>query len=156
MNSSPEDFEALRQLLALKKHEEPPPGYFHHLPEKVLARIDRSFCVHSTWWDWLVAKLDAQPVLAGAYAFAISGMMLLGFKLSQDVQQESAETGVLGSALDPTMMRPSQSLQKIFANPAPLLYFSDFTSTEPVFEEPGAISTFKTFPNHATFSTAGN
>jgi hypothetical protein len=157
MNPSPEDdFQQLRRLLALKKHEEPPPGYFHYLPDRVLTRIERSLSTQSTWWDWLVAKLDAQPVLAGAYAFAISGLMLLGFKLSQDLQHETAENGVLGAALDPTTVRPSESLQKIFANPAPLLYFTEFTSTEPVLQEPAAMASFKTFPEHAVFSTTGH
>jgi hypothetical protein len=157
MNSSPEDFEDLRRLLALKRHEQPPPGYFRYLPDKVMMRIENSLSEHSTWWEWLVQKLDAQPVLAGAYAFAISGLMLLGFKLSQDLQHEPAvEGGLLGSTLDPTTVQPSASLQRIFANPAPLLYFTEFTSTEPVFEEPTSVSGLKTFPARKTFSTVGN
>ena len=72
MNSSPDDFQDLRRLLALKRHEQPPPGYFNYLPDKIQLRVERDdLSEHSTWWEWLVRKLDGQPVLAGAYAFAI-------------------------------------------------------------------------------------
>ena len=146
MNSSPEDFKDLRRLLALKRHEQPPPGYFSYLPDKIQLRIERDdLSEHSTWWEWLVRKLDAQPVLAGAYAFAISGLMLLGFKLSQDLQHETGTEGLLLNTLDPSAIQPSASVQRHFANPAPLLYFTEFTSTEPVLEEPAPASTFKTF-----------
>ena len=159
MNSSPDDFQDLRRLLALKRHEQPPPGYFHYLPDKVMMKIERGdLSEHSTWWEWLVAKLDAQPVLAGAYACAISGLMLLGVKLSQDLQHESTVMGgVLGSTLDPTAVQPSLGLQKHFANPAPLLYFNELSSTELVFDEPASASasTYRMFPASMTFGEAG-
>src|SRR5687768_1336642 len=109
MNSSPDDFRDLRRLLALKRHETPPPGYFHYLPDKVLMRVENEndLSEHSTWWEWLVAKLDARPVVAGAYAFAISGLMLLGFKLSRDLQHEAAFDGWLATTIDPNSVQPA-------------------------------------------------
>jgi len=155
MNSSPEDFKDLRRLLALKRHEQPPPGYFSYLPDKIQIRIEREdLSEHSTWWEWLVKKLDAQPVLAGAYAFAISGLMLMGFKVSQDLQQEAGSEGLLLNTLDPNAVQPSAALQKHFANPAPLLYFTEFTSTEPVLDEPAPVATFRTFQNRQNFAPA--
>ncbi len=152
MNSSPEDFDDLRRLLALKRHEKPPPGYFGYLPDKIMMRLEREdISEYSTWWQWMVQKLDAQPVLAGAYAFAISGLMLLGFKLSQDLQHETAtDNGLLGNTIDPMTLQPGTSIQRHFANPAPLLYsFTDLTSTEPAMEEPTSVSTYRTFQNPA-------
>src|SRR5688500_15432867 len=146
MNSSPDDFKDLRRLLALKRHEQPPPGYFNYLPDKIMMRIERDdLSEHSTWWEWFVRKLDAQPVLAGAYAFAISGLMLLGFKLSQDLQHEGNTEGLLLETLNPNAIQPSAAVQKHFANPAPLLYFTEFTSTEPVLQEPPPVATFRNF-----------
>jgi hypothetical protein len=156
MNSGPEDFEDLRHLLALKRHEKPPPGYFNYLPDKVLMRLEREeddLSEYSTWWQWLVKKLDTQPVLAGAYAFAISGLMLLGFKLSQDLQHEALdESGLLGNTIDPTTLQPGAVIQKHFANPAPLFYFTDLASTEVAVDEPPSVSSYKTFPVRAAFA----
>jgi hypothetical protein len=156
MNSSPEDFQELRRLLALKRHEQPPPGYFHYLPDKVAMRIEREdLSEHSTWWEWLVEKLDARPVLAGAYAFAISGLMLLGFKVSQDVRSETATgSGWLATTIDPYTLEPGPRLQNAFGNPAELLYFTETTSTEAVVREPNSSITYRAFP--VKFATAGN
>lgn len=153
--NSPDDFKDLRALLALKRHEKPPPGYFNYLPDKIQMRMEREeLSQYSSWWQWLIQKSDAQPVLAGAYAFAISGLMLLGFKLSQDLQHEStARSGIFGNTLDPLTLHPAPAIQKLFANPAPLLYFTDLSSTEPGVEEPPSMNTYRVFPApNSTFS----
>jgi hypothetical protein len=155
MNSSPDDFKDLRRLLALKRHEKPPPGYFSYLPDKVMMRIEKDdLSEYSTWWQWLVQKLDAQPLLAGAYAFAISGLMLLGFKLSQDLQHEAAHDpgALLGNTIDPLTLQPGAAIQKHFANPAPLFYFTDLASTELVVDEPPGLTPYRIFPARAMFA----
>ena len=156
MNSSPDEFEQLKQLLALKRHEQPPPGYFKYLPDKIMVKIERNdLSEHSTWWEWMVERFDARPVLAGAYAFAISGLMLLGFKVSQDLQGEVASDksfggGFVGATPDPLSISPGPSIQSHFANPAALINFS---SAEPVFYEPLPLSSHKIFPVHGTFGS---
>src|ERR1051326_2967633 len=126
-----ENFDQLRTLLSLKNHEQPPPGYFHRLPGKILARIEASeLASQSTWWDWMVARFDARPILACAYGFTISGLLLMGFRLSQVLQaDESASTGNLtngwlAAAPDPITTQPGSFLQSRFANPAGLVNFS--------------------------------
>ena len=158
MNSSPDDFQDLKRLLALKRHEQPPPGYFTYLPDKIQLKIEREaeadLSRYSTWWEWIVRKIDAQPVLAGAYAFAISGLMLMGFKVSQDMQQDANGEGLFLNALDPNAVQGSGTLQKHFANPAPLLYFNEFSSTDLVMEEPASVATFKNFRTSHNFAPA--
>lgn len=143
MNSSPDDFKNLRRLLALKRHEEPPPGYFYYLPEKVMVRIEQdqeaqSLAEHSTWWEWLVARFDARPWLATAYACAISSLLLMGFRVSQIMQAENSETPAtpLARMPDPNNFTPGEFLQSHFANPAGLV---NFTSSEPVYYEPAPL-----------------
>lgn len=140
MNQNDENFDQLRKLLALKRHETPPPGYFNRLPGRILAKIEESeFAARSTWWDWLVERFDARPVLACAYGFTISGLLLMGFRLSQvlesgtsaDAAATSFGGGWLAATPDPVTTQPNAFLQSHFANPAGLINFS---SQEPVVE----------------------
>ena len=39
MHSNPEDFDKLKKLLALKRHECPPPGYFDRLSRRISSEI---------------------------------------------------------------------------------------------------------------------
>ena len=64
MTPSPDQFKPLLRLLACKRHEQPPPGYFDSFSRKVMARLeadDRS--EHSTWWEWIVDR-STLPSLA--------------------------------------------------------------------------------------------
>jgi len=136
-----ENFDKLRTLLTLKNHEQPPPGYFNRLPGKILARIEASeLASELTWWNWLVERFDARPILACAYGFTISGLLLMGFRVSQllqaDAQAETATPSFGGSWLaagpDPITTQPGSFLQSRFANPASGL--ANFSSIEPIVE----------------------
>jgi hypothetical protein len=140
MTNDDQNFDKLRTLLSLKNHEEPPPGYFNRLPGKILARIEASeLASQSTWWDWLVERFDARPILACAYGFTISALLLMGFRLSQVLQADakadsdpaSLGGGWLAAAPDPITTQPGAFLQSRFANPAGL---ANFSSVEPVVE----------------------
>ena len=81
MQKEPDDFGDLRRLLALKRHESPPPGYFDHFSSKVIARIEAQKLHDSVpvWRRWL-SELIERPALTGAYAvlFGGLGMVALG------------------------------------------------------------------------------
>jgi len=70
MNSESENFDQLRRLLALKRHEQPPPGYFDGFSGKVTARIrageQGEGAFERTWYYRCWKLLEAQPVFAGA------------------------------------------------------------------------------------------
>jgi hypothetical protein len=140
MINDDQNFDDLRKLLALKKHEQPPPGYFNRLPGKILARLEAvEPAVQSTWWDWLVARFDARPILACAYGFTVSSLLVVGFHLSKALQadadlDQSAPAlggGWLAVAPDGVLGQPSPFLENHFRNPANLVNFS---SVEPVVE----------------------
>jgi hypothetical protein len=84
-----ENFDSLRRLLGLKRHEQPPPGYFHHFSRNVIVRIQAgergvdSTSLERLLWEapWLQrfwTALEAKPVLAGALGVAACAMLLAG------------------------------------------------------------------------------
>lgn len=95
MSPRHEEFTELRKLLALKRYERPPPNYFDHLRERVGTRLEAEELVeYSSWWQWLVERFDAKPVLACVYGAVVSGLLLAGFRLSQVLENEVAATPV--------------------------------------------------------------
>ncbi|MFM2081440.1 MAG: hypothetical protein RL380_131 [Verrucomicrobiota bacterium] len=92
MSAAPDEFEKLRKLLALKKHEVPPPGYFDHLAGDVRARLRGGEHLKSDLWEqmgeeasWMQrfwGALAAKPALAtvcgvGVCAVALGGIFVL-------------------------------------------------------------------------------
>jgi len=100
-----EDFEALRRLLAIKRHEQPPPGYFNNFSSKVLARIEAAEghgrFGRLPWYQRLWAALDTKPALAGALGATASAAVIGAFLFSDGVV--SAPAGGLGAAFSQSM-----------------------------------------------------
>jgi hypothetical protein len=69
MKTDPENFEALRKLIAIKRHELPPPGYFNRLPSAILTRIERGEGKFS-FWERISADFTVR--LGFAYAFVLA------------------------------------------------------------------------------------
>ncbi|MBI2929240.1 MAG: hypothetical protein HYY24_26545 [Verrucomicrobia bacterium] len=88
--------EQLMKLLACKRHEQPPPGYFTNFAVKVIARIEaQEMAQQSSWWQRLVAHFDAKPVLACSYGLAIGAVLLFGVSLASVFEeQQTAAIGV--------------------------------------------------------------
>jgi hypothetical protein len=95
MSPIPDDFEQLRRLLALKRHEQPPPGYFHGFSRQVIVRIQAGEIgdpEEASIWSFsggsllqrIWATLDARPVLAGAFGVAVCGFFVVGALLSDN------------------------------------------------------------------------
>jgi len=89
MSHDPENFEQLRRLLALKRHEQPPPGYFNDFSSQVIARIklgergERGLTLEHLLWEapWLQriwAAFEAKPALAGVFGVAVCGLLITG------------------------------------------------------------------------------
>ncbi len=95
MSSAPEDFEGLRRLLKLLRHEQPPPGYFEHFSSRVIRRLGREGRASSTegawagvpWLQKLRGLLETNPLATGACGLALCGLFAAGLVLSQsDIQ----------------------------------------------------------------------
>lgn len=107
MHPERDDFVQLRRLLALKRHEQPPPGYFNRFSRDVIARIrageelrDDSpltrFLMEFPLLERIWAVLEAKPVIAGAFGAAVCGLLTAGFLMSDtSTLVQTAPVGVL-------------------------------------------------------------
>lgn len=76
--------ERLLRLLALKRHEVPPPGFFEALPGRVLVNIRAGTELPEfSWWERLWNRVLEEPMLAGSYAALGVGVMLFGTSVFQ-------------------------------------------------------------------------
>lgn len=118
MNESEPNFESLRQLLALKRHEVPPPGYFNNFSRQVIAGIrsgessrqsDRAYG-GMPWFLRLFQSIETKPVFAGGFATALCGLLLFGAVMAQRPE-------VISQAL---LQPPSQDASPLLASSPPL------------------------------------
>ena len=100
MNQDTENFEPLRRLLALKRHEQPPPGYFNDFSRQVITRIkagekgERGAFIERLLWEapWLQriwAAFEAKPILAGVFGVAVCGLLITGVLYSDRMDASS-------------------------------------------------------------------
>ena len=92
MNPAPEEnFDQLRKLLALKRHEAPPPGYFNDFSAKVCARIEAADAARPvSWWSRLFVTFDAKPILACTYGVAVGGLTLFAVYFASNLGTDPA------------------------------------------------------------------
>lgn len=91
MDKENEPFEMLQKLLALKKHEQPPPGYFHSFSSKVIARLHALEASRApTWRQRLGLDFDFKPAVMGASGVLVCGLLLVGVIASHGLSQTSS------------------------------------------------------------------
>ena len=109
----PDEFDSVKQLLALKRHEEPPPGYFDRLPGEVRARIAQAQARPEPWWRRWLEAWDVSPALATSYASVAVTLVLGGVWLAK-------QPGTAGDAQVVTVpVRSTETNMNIASNAAP-------------------------------------
>jgi hypothetical protein len=88
MNQGNDQFEGLQKLLALKRHEVPPPGFFNDLSAKIRAEIIMERQNPPSFWQRFFAPLTLKPQLAYAFAGSFCGILLLAFSYSAGLDEE--------------------------------------------------------------------
>ena len=94
MNQDQQDFESLRRLLALKRHETPPPGYFNNFSRQVLARIrdgeaeagltlSERLLSRMPWLVKWLQGVETGPAFAGSFAAALCMLLVFGAVIAQ-------------------------------------------------------------------------
>ena len=110
MNPDQHDFEALRRLLKLKRHEKPPPRYFNDFSGQVIARIRVGASEGSnqaadhlepsgSLFQQLIALFQSKPIFAGALGAAACGLLFWGAISSEQVQPILPSTGQAGAEI---------------------------------------------------------
>ncbi len=126
MSQDSEDFGSLRRLLALKRHEQPPPGYFNHFSSEVIARIEagdrgQDNPLERIFWDspWLQrlwAALETKPVMAGAFGAAACALLIGGV-----IYAEKADVQPVAAGPETTVLSPMQLANASASGPAPFV-----------------------------------
>src|SRR5579859_976265 len=109
MNESEHNFKDLKRLLKLKRHEVPPPGYFHNFSGDVMARIKAgdgrdgvSFMEEleekAPWLFNLVRLFQVKPAVAGGLATSLCVLMVFGLVLTEN--SETAVAPMFGAQTD--------------------------------------------------------
>jgi hypothetical protein len=90
MSNNENDFERLRRLLALKRYEIPPPGYFEGFSGQVLARIraretgrSEGFALEMPWLLRFLSAFEVKPAYTGAFASALCLLLIFGIVLAE-------------------------------------------------------------------------
>lgn len=132
-----ENFEALLKLLALKKLEQPPPGYFEQFSSEVMSRLRTGEQRRTDWWQdlreeasWLqrlLGMLDSKPALAGAFGMLVCGVVMTGFYYSQKSEETAA---AVTPAIAGKLKLPDSPNAMALNHPVNQL--ADSTSTNPV------------------------
>jgi hypothetical protein len=106
MNESNKNFDELKRLLKLKRHEVPPPGYFQNFSGEVIGRIRAGEAGGSqSFMDrlngqapWLVSLLhifETKPGVIGGFATSLCLVLLIGVVLAD--RPDSMPTSVLAT-----------------------------------------------------------
>jgi hypothetical protein len=144
MNSDPGDFETLRKLMALKRHEQPPPGYLNQLSSSIHARLEQGEG-RLTMWDRVSANFTLRPFLA--YAFGLTVCGAVGLSAVSMVREEMAQ------AADPspvaTLKTPAHAATFAgqYKSEPPVLHVANWLgNTNPTAETQPRPSLFDTHP----------
>jgi len=109
MTNGEQDFEQLRKLLKLKRYEQPPPGYFNHLSNRVITRLEREgapqksgFLSQLGWLARLRTVLAENPVSSGIFAVCGVLMVILANTSYLDQVASNDGTSALAAAMTPS------------------------------------------------------
>jgi hypothetical protein len=140
MNSDPKEFDTLRKLMALKRHEQPPREYLDELSHSIRMRIERGEG-RANIWDKLSAHFSLRPSLAYAFGLTVCGALSFSaFYMGKQEMTEAADSSGSGTfRAVPVSAFPSQ-VQPV----TPLHVANWLRNTNPSVESQPQLSLFNT------------
>lgn len=139
MSENENNFESIRRLLALKRHETPPPGYFNNFSRTVVQGIrenrkadsGRLFSVlhaQAPWLEKLMQVFSARPVFASGFAGALCVLLFMAVINGErpDLTMQAQLPGYVAStaslaALSPAALSSSANQPGIVSSTNPVL-----------------------------------
>lgn len=107
-------------MLAIKRHEAPPPGYFDGFSRQVIARIKadgrRSKAESGSWLAWFRGfrgLLETKPILAGGFGVVACSALLAGVLYAD--QSDASLASVPALELAQPAQAPDEPLGKLFS-----------------------------------------
>jgi hypothetical protein len=76
----------VEKIIALKRYERPPPGYFHLLPGRIIHRIEQGEGRAGFWETWSLV-FRVRPALAYALGLTVCGALTAGLFFSPAMEQ---------------------------------------------------------------------
>lgn len=119
MEPPEENFEQLKKLLKLKRHETPPPGYFEDFSSNLIARIEAEDARPApAGWRRFFAGLDTSPIMVGAYGVIVASLVIVGVQMAgragspDDITSDPSFAGTkpgasMGLAASPESIQPA-------------------------------------------------
>jgi hypothetical protein len=100
------EFRLLKKLLALKRHENPPPGYFENFSGKVTARLRAAEEARpdGSYWQWLARGLEWRTALVGLYAVSFIGLVTWGIYFGMKTGNENVASQPPPATATPVMV----------------------------------------------------
>jgi hypothetical protein len=95
-DQTPEPPEKLLALLAVKRHEQPPPGYFDRLPGQIRRRIASAEADRpQSWWErWFSLPLP-RPAVGWAYAGLAAVLVVGGLGVAQHASRRADQANAV-------------------------------------------------------------
>ena len=88
MNNEHDKQDELQRVLALKRHERPPPRFFKGFSDKVIDRLHSPEPpADQTWWQRLGLDIDSKPLLVCASGIVVCGLLGVGLLASLRVER---------------------------------------------------------------------
>jgi hypothetical protein len=155
MSAESENFEALRKLLAVKRHEIPPPGYFEQFAGEVRARLRsgehhqedlwRELGDEASWLQRLWNTLANRPALAGACGMLLCGAVLIAGIYYSQVSESEMKSQPLAQGLN--LPAPSTVAESLALGQTPPAAVA--SSTNPVMSATAPAGLFEQIPGQA-------
>ena len=76
----------VERIIALKRYEQAPPGYFHLLPDRIISRLERGEGQSRFWENWWPA-FRVRPALAYALGLTVCGVLAAGIYCPPKIDQ---------------------------------------------------------------------